>query len=228
MLLSPTHGFLFVHVPKTAGSAVSVALRKHARGKGPAPLWRRLSRHLPVVESPEHAHFRVHDTARTIIAKLSPEVYARFLSFSVVRNPFAHAVSHYEYMKQYRSPRVAARFAGMSLADCLRYRLAPRSPFDRTFARLPDQAHFLIDSAGEIAVNRVLRHERIAADFAALVAELDLPEVRLPRRNVTRASAEGPPFQAYYDAETEGLVRRLYARDFALFGYDTALPAQPS
>lgn len=225
MLLSPSHGFLFVHVPKTAGSAVSVALRPYARGKGRPTRWRALSRQLPVVEAPEAAHFRVHETARRIIAKLSPEVYGRFLSFSVVRNPFAHAVSHYEYMKQYRSPRVAARFAAMSFEQCLRYRLAPARPWDRAFARLPDQAHFVIDAQGRVAVKRLLRHETIAADFARLVADLGLPGLTLPQRNVTRARSDARPFQSYYDATTEALVRRLYARDFALFGYDAALPA---
>ena len=151
-------------------------------------------------------------------------MYGRFLSFSVVRHPFAHAVAHYEYMKQYRSPRVAARFAAMSFEDCLRYRLAPARPWDRAFARLPDQAHFLTDTQGRVAVQRLLRHETIAADFGRLVADLGLPELTLPQRNVTRARVDARPFQSYYDTTTEALVRRLYARDFALFGFDAALP----
>lgn len=224
MLLSLSHRFIFVHVPKTAGSSLHKALEPCARPPARS-FWRSLSRRLPIVEAPERAHFRIHAPASEIRAKLSPEVYDRFLSFAVVRNPFDHAVSHYEYMKQYRSPRIARRFAETSFADYLRYRLAPRRPWDRIFARMPDQSYFLVDRAGRLLVNRLLHFETLSDEFRDLAAELGLTSPELPAINRTEARARGRPFESYYDVETEALARRLYARDLALLGYGEALRA---
>lgn len=223
MILSLTHGFIFVHVPKTAGSAVTTALRPHGH-RAPHTVSASIRRRLPMVEPPETAHFRIHDTAAHIRAKLSPEVYARFLSFSVVRDPFDHAVSHFEYMKQFRSRRIAARFARMSFEAYLADRMKKRRIFDRLFARLPDQTHFLLGPDGRLAVDRVLRFESIEADFRALAAELDIPAAAMTRRNPTRARRPGRPLAEWYDATTADMVRHFYRRDFALLGYSTAAP----
>ena len=94
MLLSTSHNFIFLHVPKTAGSSLHRVLEPYAR-TSTRTLWRSFSRRLPVTESPERAHFRIHATAAEIRAELSPAVYDSFLSFAVVRNPFDHAVSHF-------------------------------------------------------------------------------------------------------------------------------------
>lgn len=227
MILSLSHRFIFVHIPKTAGSAMTDALRRFGRGKV-RTLGRSLTRRLPMVEPPETAHFRVHEPARVMIRKLSRPVWDGFHSFSVVRNPFDHAVSHYEYMKQYRSAKWAARFAAMGFEEYLSYRLAPPKMLDRIFARLPDQTYYLLDEAGAVAVNRLIRFEALAEEFPRLVADLGLEGATLRRVNKTRAKSDRRPFQSYYDATTLDMVRRLYARDFTTLGYDTALPALPA
>jgi hypothetical protein len=223
MILSLEYGFIFVHVPKTAGSAVTAALRPFATTPKRS-LWASAMRRLPIVEAPEKAHFRIHDTAALIRAKLSPEVYSRFHSFAVVRNPFDHAVSHYEYMKQYRSPRIAARFARMSFEAYLAQRMKGVGILDRLFVRLPDQVHFLIGPQGRLAIDRLLRFESLAADFDTLIADLGLPHTRMTERNPTRARNRARPLAAWYDATTTEMVRTLYWRDFELFGYSSAVP----
>lgn len=223
MLYSPDYRFIFVHVPKTAGSSLHHTLAPFATVPK-RNLLNSLTRRLPIVEAPERAHFRIHDSAAIIRAKLSPAVYDALTSFAVVRNPFDHAVSHYEYMKQYRSPEIAARFAEMSFRDYLAYRETPRRPWDRLFVRMPDQSYFLCDKAGRLLVTDVLKFEELAAGFADLADRLGLPVRELPRVNPTKSRREKKPFQHYYDAETTALVQRIYARDFPTFGYPGELP----
>lgn len=224
MILSLSHNFIFVHVPKAAGSALTLALRPYATIPQRS-LWTSAKRRLPIVERPGAAHFRIHDSAARIRRKLSPEVYGRFYSFAAVRDPFDHAVSHYEYMKQYRSPRIAARFARMSFEAYLAQRLERRGPFDRLFVRLPDQSHFLVDEQGRLAVDRLLRFEQLSADFRALTDDLGLGEAQLRTVNRTRSrsSSDARAYRDYYDATTEDMVRALYARDFDLLGYSDRL-----
>lgn len=225
MIISLSHRFIFVHIPKTAGLSMTDALDPFRRPRA-RTLARSISRRLPFVESPERAHFRVHEPASKIIAKLSRPVYDGFQSFSVVRDPFDHAVSHYEYMKQFRIRSTAIRVGQMSFEQYLDYRM--KSPFwnDTIFARMPDQAYYLLDDQGELAVNRLLRFERLTEDFGGLVEDLGLTGARLRHVNKTKSKSDRRPYLAYYDATTEEMVRTLYARDFDLFGYARELPAQ--
>lgn len=223
MILSTSHNFLFVHVPKTAGTAMTAALEPFAVTGTRTPL-RRALRWLPLREAPDRAYFRKHETAAAMRAKLGATVFDGFFRFTVVRNPFDHAVSHYEYLKEFRNPRKAAEFAAMSFADYLRWRTTAQGLFVPSFSVLPDQAHWLVDAAGQLLVNRVLKFESLAADFDALTAEIGLSGVKMQRINPTRAKVKGRSLASYYDPGTLDTVRALYARDFALFGYPKDLP----
>lgn len=119
MILSTSHRFIFVHVPKTAGWSMMDTLKPYARDARRA-LMRSLTHRLPITYPPESARFHVRETAKAMIAKLSRLVSDSFFSFAVVREPFDHAVSHYEHLKQHRSASVARRFQQMSFEDCIR------------------------------------------------------------------------------------------------------------
>ena len=218
MILSLSHNFIFVHIPKTAGSALHAALLPYARPVR-RTLLRSALRRLPIVEAPESAHFRIHERATSIRKKLSPAVYAQFHSFAVVRNPFDHAVSHYEYMKQYRSARIARRAANTSFEEYLERRLKGRKVWQRLFVNLPDQAYFVVGSDGKLVVDRIMRFETLERDFAVLATDLGLDNPQLERRNPTLSRSKMRQFDAYYDANTKEMVCELYARDFELFSY---------
>jgi len=223
VILSTSHRFIFVHVPKTAGTAMTAALEPFAVTGTRTP-FRRALRWLPVREAPDRAYFRKHETAADMRAKLGPEVFNGFFRFSVVRNPFDHAVSHYEYLKEFRNAKKAAEFAAMSFADYLDWRTTARGMFVPSFSVLPDQAHWLIDRAGALLVDRVIRFEALSESWPGLMADLGLPGVELRYVNRTQAKSDKRPLVSYYDPATADRVRSLYARDFDLFGYSRDLP----
>jgi len=218
VILSLSHRFIFVLVPKTAGSSVTMALRPYAL-MPPRTLWRSFSRRLPIVEPPQKAHFRLHETALDIRRKLSPPVFESFERFAVVRNPFDHAVSHFRYMRQFRDRKVAERFERLSFRDYLAERTKKpslRTPF---FARLPDQSHFLIDQRGELLVDRVVKFERLDLEMTGLARDLGLKGFTLKRLNVTRDKPRKRSWQSYYDTATRDMVLAIYDRDFDTLGY---------
>ncbi len=223
MILSTSHNFIFVHVPKTAGTSMMTALEPF----GFAPkrtVWRSIMRRLPVSQPVEEVYLRKHETASWARRKLTPEVFDGFSRFAVVRNPYDHAVSHFEFMKQFRIPKIAAKVAAMSFADYLRYRTRPPFWNDTFFARLPDQAHFLIGEDGTSLVPRILKYETLDADFAKTTSELGLGEVTLPKINKTISRSDKRPWQSYFDAQSKALAEQLYARDFELLGYAREIP----
>lgn len=223
MIISTQYKFIFVHIPKTAGLSVTDAFGRYGRGRV-RTLLRSTLRRLPFRESPEQAHFRVHEPASKMIEKLGRDVFERFLSFSVVRNPFDHAVSHYEYMKQFRIRSTADKVGKMSFEEYLRYRMKPPFWNDTIFARLPDQMYFLVDESEQIVVDRLVRFENLSSELEALAAELRLPQFALNHVNKTRSKTASRPFQSYYDTGTIDLVRTIYARDFDGLGYSRDLP----
>ncbi|GAB4383938.1 sulfotransferase family 2 domain-containing protein [Albidovulum sp.] len=218
-MISLSHRFIFIHVPKTAGTALAEALQPYARPE-PRTLWRRLLRRLPVQQPPDKAYFRQHDTAAEIRATLTPEVFDRFHSFGVVRNPFDHAISYYEFMKEYRRRRHARLARSMSFREHLEYRLAPRPFYHKPFLRLPNQSYYLCDAAGRVLVSQVLHYERLAEELPALTDRLGLPPVVLPVARKSRFRKADRSIADYYgDPATVDLARRLYAPDFENFGY---------
>ena len=223
MLISHSHKFVFVHIPKTAGTSVRHVLQPYCESPTGNKRWRRLLRKLGVRQDPAKAHFRGHDTARQVRAAFGP-AYDTYLTFSVVRNPFDHAVSHYSFLKEAPNAKYREYFGGMSFDDYLSFRnrltaLTPLPPF----ATIKDQTSFVADGAGRIIVSRILKFEELATAFPALLAELGIEDQSLPRKRATKA--RGASLSDYYGSEdTVRRVRELYSRDFENFGYSVDLP----
>jgi hypothetical protein len=226
MEISHTHRFLFVHIPKTGGTTIAEALAPHAETLEPNPLFTLLHA-LPVpLPFPRLAWFEQHDYAARIRWKLTPAVWDRYFTFTCVRNPFDHAISHFEFARRLRYARVRRRMADMSFEDCLAWRLAERRPARLSrvwrFARLPDQAFFVCAPDGSLLVDRVLKTESLREDLPRLTAELGLPPpaaIGHARKSTRRREGS-----AYLTPRAVELVRELYARDFDLFGYDREVP----
>lgn len=221
MIISEKYKFIFIHIPKTAGLSVTDAFGKYGRPRGRS-LWRSMSRRLPYREAPSLAHFRVHEPASKMISKLSRPVFDSFHSFSVIRNPFEHAVSHYEYMKQFRIKSTADKVSKMSFVEYLKYRQGTPIWNDTIFAKMPAQSYYLTDATGAVVVDRLVRFENLSAELEQLSVDLKLPDFAL--RHVNKTKADKKPTADYYTDEAEDLVRAIYEPDFDLAGYSRETP----
>jgi hypothetical protein len=76
------------------------------------------------------------------------------------------------------------------------------------------QSHFICNKAGDLMVDFVGRFERLNDDFDVVARRLGLA-VKLPLKN----QSEHAHFAAYYDSETEGIVRQVYSLDIEAFNY---------
>jgi hypothetical protein len=125
-------------------------------------------------------------------------------------------------MKQYRNRRTAKKVGAMTFTEYLEYRLNPALLTEHFFAHLPDQAHFVIDGNGKLAVDRLLRFETLDQDFAETSDWLELDGVSITRSNVTKAAKK--PIKDYFDDRNLALMHELYERDFDLLGYARDVP----
>ncbi|SJM31029.1 sulfotransferase family 2 domain-containing protein [Mesorhizobium delmotii] len=210
MLLSLEKNFIFIHIPKTAGTSVTRALEPWSP-KPQRTQWRRLLSHLPVRETSQNAFLRQHGKASWVKHKLPAEIYDSAYKFAVVRNPFELAVSTYYFRRDYLSGRRRNRARVLDFKTFLRY-LERKNRFVQV-----DQTSWISDRQGNLIIDEVLRFETLAEQFNALVERLDLPgEVKLPRATVNAPY----DYRAVYDGGAKSIVRRLYSRDFERFGYE--------
>ena len=208
MLLSLEKNFIFIHIPKTAGTSITRALRPWCLKPKPTP-WRRLLSRLPLPEAPDKANFRQHDRAAWLRRKLPSRLYDGAYKFAVVRNPFALVVSNYQHLRRKTSRRRHRQAQRWDFKAFLRY-----LERKKRLARV-DQTSWISDRNGKLIIDEVLRFETLGEQFNVLAERLGLPG-ELPRSNV------GAPvdYRALYDEEAKAIVRRLYVRDFERFGYE--------
>lgn len=206
------HRTIFFHVPRTGGTSVELMLV----GKLLDP---------SVVDrdrlwgwDPDERFFLQHATCATTLRFVSREVFDGYYKLAVVRNPFTRLVSTY-YYKFLAHERAYGSFAGYlralpELIETPREKKGDHETPQREFTHL----------GGAQAVDAVLRFEDLPGCMDAFRARLGITAT-LPDVNKTRyPSVTRKPTARHYDAEGVDIVRRVYADDFALFGYPDTPP----
>ncbi|MFM7205901.1 MAG: sulfotransferase family 2 domain-containing protein [Planctomycetaceae bacterium] len=187
-------GVIFIHVPKCAGSAFLDAYLGYQTG---------------------------HVTARDY-HDADPEFFRSAYAFTFVRNPVARFVSAYHHIQTddlwsfLPEVRAVVNRHGASASE-----VAASLAADSELLRLPwfaPQHTFLeLHPGGQPAVNRVFKTETLAADLAQLQA--DVPIRLRPVTEVNRRGDHDGGQEAGLSAEAVAALRRVYGRDFTLFGY---------
>ncbi|MFM7077830.1 MAG: sulfotransferase family 2 domain-containing protein [Planctomycetaceae bacterium] len=191
-MISHAGRFVFVHASRTGGSTFE-------RMAGVPITSDDRTRHLGNTDFPgKHGHFQFYRSTY-------PEAFDRYFKFTIVRNPFDRLHSSWKWRT-----RTVGDLRGISL----RRFIESRSP-GYAYA-----AKFRLDglSIGESVArfDYVGRFEHLAETLTFLQRRLGLPDGPAPSSNST-----GPGrYQEDYDDATIDLVRRSYADDLALFGYD--------
>lgn len=234
MIISPSRNFAFVHIHKTAGEAVTLALMPYL---APSDLTLGASRKGRLRDLRYRRLYGIskHSSARVLRDYAGAEVWAGYFTFAIVRHPHDRARSLYTYLRQMSERRdavsaknLAYRMPGLRRADPLGWPgvQAVRETADFSeFIRHPKfradpgsrpQRDMLVDEDGRLLVDFVGHFERLEADFAHVTERLELGRVVMPRHNV---SGDGAVKSALSPADRAELYA-LYAADFDAFGFD--------
>lgn len=215
MILSPEKKFIFIHVPKAAGTSVHGALshfdvfRGVPRGDAAACQARAVDRGLPAAA----ATFGQHTSAAAAIRVLGRAAYDAYYSFCFVRNPWDVAVSWFHY--RLYNPQIDGHAEAAAAGTFDAY--VRRVLAGKDGARWVGSQHpYVTDETGRIAMTFVGRHEALARDFAAAIGALNLEALPLDHFNQSYHA----PWAELYTPETFAVVAGLAQRDAVLFGYD--------
>jgi len=194
---------IFIHIPKTAGKSIN-------RFFG--------------------MKWQNHKDLPRYAEELEPKVFASYLKFATVRNPWDRMLSEYNFQRKKKN------CAGNEKLFAEDERGRTRNFRDWVEAVLGDPFHYephrwggevsagihrwspqvdWISVNGKIAVDRVLRMENLQSDFKAVREIIGGPSEALPCRNWKFHLH----YSHYYDEATKNLVGDFYAKDIEAFGY---------
>lgn len=194
MIVSLTRQFIFVHVPKNAGSSIQAALKPYGMkwltsGKG---------KH----EALDSFHRRTLGLMRG------------FRSFAVVRDPWDRTLSGYNYLLT-RENRAQMPESIQSFEDYV-VDIAGSPAWTRPIRTVRPQLSFITDEDGKLLIGQLLRFETLKDDFEALCDDWRI-DAELPHNNRTRDPARS--YREAYSDRTREIVARMYAQDIEQFGY---------
>lgn len=212
MIISPGRNFIFVHIPKTGGTSLALALEGRAMKEdiliGDTPKAQRRKRRLKGVETA--GRLWKHSTLRDIEGLVSAEFIAQAFTVTLVRNPWDRMVSFYHWLQDqsFEHPMVA-RAQAMGFKPFLDH-----AETRRAIATHP-YASYMRDADGVDRGRLYVRLEAFEADAAPLWQHLGF-ELAMPHVN---ASNRAKDYQDYYDSDSREWVATLCAEDIARFEY---------
>lgn len=183
---------IYIHIPRTAGSFISMSLFGH-----------------------QVSHATIRDYYRRDYEKARS-----YFKFAFVRDPLSRLYSAFHYLRGGGMNDADRRFARSHLRDPGFAQFVQRLSQDPGLLQWPHfrpQYLYLYDGtdARNILVNFVGRVESLDKDLERIEQQLN---VSIPRRRMN-ASGVSPPRDRDVSAETRARVEELYAVDYETFGY---------
>ncbi|AMY70656.1 sulfotransferase family 2 domain-containing protein [Frigidibacter mobilis] len=213
MIISRGRRYIFVHIPKTGGTALALALEARAMKEdiliGDTPKARARRGRLKGVQAA--GRLWKHSTLADIDGLVSVEDLAALRVFTLVRNPWDRVVSYYHWLRGqgFAHPAVA-------LAKICDFSGFLNHPSTRIALTASPYGSYVRDAAGVERCELFLRLERLEEDLPRLGALLDLRLGPLARAN---ASERGRDWRPYYSAADAEVLAEVAAEDIARFGY---------
>ncbi len=213
MIYSRKHGYLFIHIPKTGGTSMALALERRAAADdimlGDTP--KALKRRRRVTGVQAAGRLWKHSMLSDLVGLISEEEIAAATVFTMVRNPWDRLVSYYRWLQtqSFAHPAVAiARaqpFSGFLNHPDMQAALRA-NPYER----------YVTLSNGAEKCDQFVRLEHLEEDLPKLEELIDLRLAPLPHANESERKRD---YRVYYSEADQQLVARLSGTDLARFGY---------
>jgi len=222
-ILSHKHRFLYVHVAKTGGSSVDLALQG----------WCPRSEHFSTRTLDHRIDILGRRIAMEIRRHSTPQQWDSYYKFAFVRNPWDRAVSIFKNIQSSREMQAKdkrqileeiTRRLGIDeedftfdvfVKDVLRDRVFDNYHWDK-------QIYCFSDYDNRNLLDFIGRYENLQDDFNAICRNLRFTTSRLPHVNKTQHDH----YSSYYSKETEQIVGDLYREDVERFQYRFEKPGR--
>jgi hypothetical protein len=217
-IINNSKNFVFVHVPKAAGTSVTNALSKFTTyqdleiggthfGEQIQPAYKKrfgLGKHTP---------------ASGIRSVIGQKVWDEMFTFSIVRNPYDRVISTYKFLNKWKGTPEAFKKKLCKFKDINDYILSDIwEVSDGPDYIFKPQTFWLTDvnDRNKVMVDFVGKLETLDQDLAKIMSQIEETEVDVvasPQLNKT---------EGYFELSENAIekINRVYARDFEFWGYE--------
>lgn len=193
MIVSIQKRFVFIHIPKTAGSSIFRVLTS--------------CNDAPDTDENRHMEWiRITEKYRNLVSRTGEAAgeLESYFKFAFVRNPWDRVVSMYSY-----------RLRNREIPADLSFREFVLKRHNYPFGIHREQVKLVEDLQGKIAMDYIGRFENLKNDWSILQDRLKI-DSGLPHLKATVHR----PYQTYYTRELIDEIATMYPRDIQIFGYN--------
>ncbi len=213
MIISHGRKYIFVHIPKTGGTSLSLALEARVKKDdiliGDTPKAKKRKRRLKDVKTTGRLwkHSRLID----IYGLVTQDQIEEYFVFTIVRNPWDRMVSYYHWLaaQSFDHPAV-------SVAKENDFKAFLADPMIQHSLRNDVSRYYVSDQAGNLCCNLYLRIENLADDIRRLEQNAGLKLDSIPHLN---QSSRDKGYCDYYDMQSRRLIETIFAEDIEKFKY---------
>lgn len=213
MIISHGRKYIFPHIPKTGGTALTLALEARAMkddiliGDTPKAVKRRAR--IKGVQS--SGRLWKHSRLTDIYGLVTQDEIEQFFIFTLVRNPWDMMVSYYHWLRVQSFENTA-----VALAQQLDFSGFLNDTHTQAVMRASPYGQYVKDRDGVERCSLFVRLEHLAQDLAPLEDHLGFSLNEVP---VANESVRDADYRVYYNDKDAACLATLCAADIARFGY---------
>ncbi len=213
MIISHGRKYIFVHIPKTGGTSLSLALEAKAMKDdvliGDTP--KAKNRRKRYKDAQTSGRLWKHARLTDIYGLVMQDQIESYFVFTIVRNPWDRMVSYYHWLKaqSFKHPVVGIAQT-CSFAEFL------CNPIVQQGLQNDATRRYTCDQGGIEQCNMHLRMEELAKDVSRLEQHLGLKLPKLPHHN---RSERHKNYADYYDAGSKDMIAKVFVDDIDRFNY---------
>lgn len=233
MPISHSHRFLFVHVPKCAGTSILAGLKTACRIESSPPFDDSFCAEKGLGLTGRFHLSNKHLGAADQMKLVDETLFREYFKFTFVRNPYDRLFSYYNFLKRNRfkenwKPQIRLACQAASFREFVELALADQ---DEAVDLLFSQVKYLTDAAGQVLVDKIYKYENLGTDFRDVCRRLavmpglrsslkdlfGVPRLDVPKLNAAKSVRRG--FLQAYDTELKCMLQPRLANDLAIFNY---------